>query len=859
MVRLLRLRAKVVAVTLSIACLLYFLAKRYGSRTSHKGIRKTVRSASSDSSVSLTTTADDKQSEFRANWTRSIQERQFVTSNWTVHTLPSHLRNQVLALYAPYPSHEPVSYFRNTSSLFVDRFKLTIHGNASIPENVTRPIDFGGNDDSDRGSDDNGDSDGGISSKDGGTGALDVYINAHHTNISDVAYITGSLFMRNEGRSSGSKSSEVGMYLEGIHLQQNGSMYLFGGSKVHAEFAHRILDLMPNNSTFEDAKVILLQDFAAKLDDMPRNATAEPYKSAPHMRCEFQVYLQLDPAAIGVSQQQLDEYEHELLHPTGKRVLLPVEPKLRHSFIAYSPKCNVSSSAEHAYGLLDVTFNSKIIQFAAVVAIYGFIQCLLLIRQLDYTPTPSGISKISHLGMSMQTALDALLSVMCFDAAARNGDLFMTVIGASVFVFILVTTLEIRYLMSIYQVQRPETTAANPPQRRRTVVNVASSTEESGSDEGDETTATTAAAATPATAQTPTPPNEADEMDETRASTDPILRFYQFFILGLFSMYFAVSTPNQLDSWATYILAFILYSYWLPQAYRNVVRGARRGMSTEFILLSSLNRLIIPFYAFLWPDNAVMRRPPLNSTVPGANAWWFSGNTTGGTVLSLMDPAFKDAIPSWMDDFTQIELLGPRFFVPARLLPPTYDYHRPIPPPPASSSVQQQQQTQQDTDNIDPEGQPLLQQPQQERDEEAEADGADGADGIEGAAADEADGDETASAADDSDDSDDSDDDDDGGTCFGETDDDDNGIDDNGTGADIGTDVTDDAADDAADDVSNDADAFRESAGDCGPKNAEMVDSDRSSRGPGGGDSGGGGPGCRSACSTASLYTSTSS
>lgn len=110
------------------------------------------------------------------------------------------------------------------------------------------------------------------------------------------------------------------------------------------------------------------------------------------------------------------------------------------------------------------------------------------------------------------------------------------------------------------------------------------------------------------------------------------------------------------------VLVVILYSYWVPQIVSNVIRDVRQPYHPYFLYGMSVLRLFIPLYLYGCPDNVLAfindERHKPNGTMCLILVAWTA------TQVGMLELQRK---------------LGPRFMVPARFLPPKYNYGRPIP------------------------------------------------------------------------------------------------------------------------------------------------------------------------------------
>jgi hypothetical protein len=126
------------------------------------------------------------------------------------------------------------------------------------------------------------------------------------------------------------------------------------------------------------------------------------------------------------------------------------------------------------------------------------------------------------------------------------------------------------------------------------------------------------------------------------------MRFYGALFVGLIVIY-------QFTSFFQYFV-LILFSFWLPQIYCNATRNAPKPMTLVYIIVMSITRLFVPLYLFGCPRNIIGIQP----------------NPILCVVLILW--VFVQAVVLVSQYF-----LGPRWFIPKMLLPPKYDYKRPIP------------------------------------------------------------------------------------------------------------------------------------------------------------------------------------
>ena len=141
------------------------------------------------------------------------------------------------------------------------------------------------------------------------------------------------------------------------------------------------------------------------------------------------------------------------------------------------------------------------------------------------------------------------------------------------------------------------------------------------------------------------------------------LRFYSAFMVAVFLFYF-VGEKNR----TVYLL--VLYSFWVPQIVSNVITEARRPMHKYYVYGMSITRLVAPLYLYGLPNNFLKEVNPEHP------------HNLVRCVLLVLWVALQTAILVGQDKY------GARFMIPARFLPPKYNYYRPIPPSLLASMAQ---------------------------------------------------------------------------------------------------------------------------------------------------------------------------
>lgn len=132
-------------------------------------------------------------------------------------------------------------------------------------------------------------------------------------------------------------------------------------------------------------------------------------------------------------------------------------------------------------------------------------------------------------------------------------------------------------------------------------------------------------------------------------------RFYAILILTFPTIWFFASYFN--------FIVFLAYSYWVPQIVMNIVQEVRQPFHHFYLYGISATRLVIPLYVYGCPANLLHLLVGRDQLKP--------------------DPVMCVVLVLWTAAQVGVlvlqQKLGPRFMIPARFLPPRYDYRRPIP------------------------------------------------------------------------------------------------------------------------------------------------------------------------------------
>ncbi|KAI8582785.1 hypothetical protein K450DRAFT_226893 [Umbelopsis ramanniana AG] len=485
-------------------------------------------------------------------------------------------------------------------------------------------------------------------------GSFTLNMKSEHTKEDRVKFVEGFIRLQNDERGD----FGVLMVAEGVHFVNNGTLYMTAVPENHHMPTEDLLHMLPSNSTMNQGREVLQEQLSLEMEELQKvlDWSGQGYidsdRSMPNITdCTFEFWMQLHPVD-GLMSEVL-EYERELENPQGINVRYP--GPFMASMVMYSANCEIVMEMDDSNGIKIEKYYKKAISYATLASVVAFIQIFLLIHQMEYTPTPSSVSNISYWTIAMQSTMDGYLCLIHLTTGVVVQNVFIPFATTAFFTFVLVSIFGMRYLMVIWRIQRPE--AAHREQAAAT-----QNAARTNSPAGDAINNAEATARTTSTlggilpmANTTARPAVRTVQDERREDALLYYRFYLVFLLGLFIFYQTASKSTFVQNIVVGVLAFGLFSFWVPQIYRNVIRGSRRALSRRYVIGMSLTRLVIPLYYYACPHNILAHE---------STKWvWVLAAYVMLQVAVLMIQDVWD----------------PRFFVPERYLPERYNYHPILP------------------------------------------------------------------------------------------------------------------------------------------------------------------------------------
>ncbi|KAJ6607473.1 hypothetical protein B0H10DRAFT_550301 [Mycena sp. CBHHK59/15] len=486
------------------------------------------------------------------------------------------------------------------------------------------------------------------------------------TNTSEsIALIHGKIEITDENT-----SEDLRFEFEGIHLTSNGTMYALAeptGQHVDLRF---LPSIVPAGFRNETARIVEpeLASRIIKLKNLIDAGVIEQESTldeAPKTACPFSLYMVLDP--VKVPEALLREFEEEIQRPAGIWTVSP--PPLSLSGILMSKECGILYEFHGIDGVGLSSLFRKLTAYAGTTAIAYLVMLILLMRQMQHSRTPSGISRLSFWSFLVQSTVDSLsFAGHTVFALVADGKPSLSLI-APAFLACVIFANEAQFAMQIQQFQAPEDSPTPVP--------TTPAANGSPALVGPQTVA--AAPATTTTTTTPSPVPQPTTLPPPAVQVTPVPpqpSFLAFFIQHLRSdpqtrlwlilfVFLTLMVHTILSATLSIIFVAITYSlFWLPQIIRSARRGRGSGLTKEYLVGTTICRLYIALYFLLCPKNVLDIEPRPWSYFLGAFV-----------CLQMMVVILQDTG------------LGPTFFLPRMYAAvKTYDYHpiMPLPDDPES-------------------------------------------------------------------------------------------------------------------------------------------------------------------------------
>lgn len=271
--------------------------------------------------------------------------------------------------------------------------------------------------------------------------------------------------------------------------------------------------------------------------------------------------------------------------------------------------------------------STKATYYAFAMLLTCLMQIMLLLKQLLHTQAQGMATRVSVLCIGWQAILDALLCLLHVYLSLTTHDLFTSFASIAFFKLLIFCVIEMKYMVIVLQARGASRGETTPELMRRQVACLH-------------------------------------------------LRFYISMVVAVAVL---VCSWNSLAT----ISLLLLYSFWVPQIVRGLVKDDRPPLHRAYVVGTSLTRLVAPMCIF-WNDSE------------------FLGDLyTGVSFVGVQYGAMFVWIGLQVLVLEGQRKFGPRFMVPRRFLPPKYNYNRPLPRSLVKMSAQARLATEKDSSDPD--------------------------------------------------------------------------------------------------------------------------------------------------------------
>lgn len=371
--------------------------------------------------------------------------------------------------------------------------------------------------------------------------------------------------------------------------------------------------------------------------------------------CELVSFFKFEKT--GFTRDELRYIDEELQNPRG----LPLpdhlpELEISHSVI-YSPDCGIvlekSPNVPLSGEKLEVTMK-KVYNFFVLLIVVEFLNLNLFRRQTNANRTPNRLANVSKYSIFLLSLYD---SVVCLVSVLYlwNSRVSLVCTCLGLISGILFVGLEVRYMTSVSYNQANER-GTTLWEMLRSSGDAAGRPPSPGAqtDTADANEVGVAGPATQTTAEQNTANPETSWLYFDESSV--LIRFIMTgFMLALIFLNFMLSATLwrvSVRRVVEYVGFLLINSYWVPQFFRNTVKNRKKTFQWEFVLGSSMVRLVPLIYLCLDRSNAF--RHAYNPNLVATVALWL--------VFQIIALYLQN-------------VLGARFWVNERWLPEQYNYH----------------------------------------------------------------------------------------------------------------------------------------------------------------------------------------
>lgn len=457
--------------------------------------------------------------------------------------------------------------------------------------------------------------------------------------IDDTVLASMSIFLLDKNQ-----IEEHRIETQGFYFQESGSLVLTSSS-AKFDAALTAPHLLMYEELFEKGKTLGKQYLTFSINQKLFSMDLlNEYVLAATDRCEYLAFIQLEKTNL--TTEQLRDLDDELKLPQGKPITNEVPQIVVKDFLLYSPDCGIviekPSNAVVKGDRIEIFVKNGKRMLVGVFVLLG-LQLTLFIRQIKRIKTPGQLSNISSTTLSLFGYQDSLVALIFLLATTIFQSAYLSLVSVSIVAFLMSCIFEMRLLVNVLSHQQNERGISWWEILRGSTAGGPDTTNNAHDNAGAQVPAPTPAA----------PPVTVATGDEGRLSNGLFARTFFLAIVSTFFILNVVSWRSSYRRTFEIIALFVLSSYWFPQFLRNTLKNRRRSFLWEFIIGSSVIRMVPVIYINFVEDN-VFRHHLKDYLEVGLISTWLI------VQLGLL--------------YCQ-QLVGPRFWINESWLPKAYNYH----------------------------------------------------------------------------------------------------------------------------------------------------------------------------------------
>lgn len=433
------------------------------------------------------------------------------------------------------------------------------------------------------------------------------------------------------------ESDEHIMTLYGVYHQDTGNIVVASRSaKFDGVFGLPKLNLQPGLNHDRTQWVLRNEMNRTRINEVTFNGIENLVDASDE--CEYIGYFHVQSTDLTL--EELQQIDYELSNPIGRPHRDVPHLKIIGGTL-YSPNCAVALDVGVLDGIREEVYDDNLRHIILIASAIIFLQIVILIRQMSLTNTPSTLAKLSFWTIAMMNMADGSLSIVCLLCSMVFDNLYIQFALCAFLALMCSAIYEMKYGVKIYATQANERQIDWRTMLQGTPIDTANERRDQANANNENNTTTVPPPTVTVTATA----------DESAISAELFTRHFFSMLVFLFFILNVITWPRKSRQVFEYLFLTIFNSYWVPQIYRNTLRGSRTSFTWEFIISTSILRLLPIIYIEVFKN-------PFNHH-----------RDVGFVIFLIIWLLFQISVL-----FIQ-EIIGPRFFLNDKYLPQAYDYH----------------------------------------------------------------------------------------------------------------------------------------------------------------------------------------